>query len=59
MGIFFVGVGYSIEPTTDGNVKSSVYENLTAAVFRGFTPISHVDGETLQSSPSDNILRRE
>ena len=59
MGIFFVGVGYSIEPTTDGNVKSSVCENLTAAVFRGFIDVSQVDGETLRSSPSDNILRRE
>ena len=59
MGTFFVEVVYSIEPSTDGNVKSSVCENLTAAVFRGFTPISHVDGETVQSSPSDNILRRE
>lgn len=53
MGIFFIGGGRicSIEPTTDGNVKSSVCENLTAAVFRGFTPISHVGGETLQSPP--------
>ena len=58
-GHILCGVGYSIEPTTDGNGKSSVCENLTAALFRGFTPISHMDGETLQSSPSDNILRRE
>ena len=51
MGIFFVGVGYSIEPTADGNVKFSVCENLTAAVFRGFTPISHVDGRQCNLLP--------
>ena len=51
MGTFFVEVVYSIEPSTDGNVKSSVCENLTAAVFRGFTPISHVDGRQCNLLP--------
>lgn len=58
MKISFVEGG-SIECTTEGNVRSSVCEDLTTAVFRGITPISQVDGETLQSASSDNILRRE
>ena len=32
----------------EGNVRSSICENLSAAVFRGITPVSQVDGETLQ-----------
>ena len=43
----------------DGNVRSSICEDLSAAVFRRITPVSQVDGETLQYASSDNILRRE
>ena len=52
-------VGGRTERTTEGNVRSSICEDLTAAVFRGITPISQANGETLQSASSDNIPRRE
>lgn len=47
--------GGSTECATEGDVRSSICEDLTAAVFRGITPISQVNGEMLQSASSDNI----
>ena len=49
----------SMQPTAEGNGKSSLCEYLTEAGLGGFTPISHMDGETLQSASSDNTLRTQ
>ena len=49
----------NMEPTAEGNVKSSLCEYLTEAGLGGFPPISHMDGETLQSASGDNTLRTQ
>ena len=48
-----------MQPTAEGNGKSSLCEYLTEAGLGGFTPISDMDGETLQSASGDNTLRTQ